>query len=104
MTGSDLFWLILLVAAFYPFIKQKTLEFGRKRLLAQMEQKRKSRAIMLVHRQELRRSWLSIFRYIDITIRRGYSSHSTHGPQGTIDFILQTLAASILPSPQISRL
>jgi ClpP class serine protease len=105
MTGSDLFWLILLVAAFYPFIKQKTLEFGRKRLLAQMEQKRKSRAIMLVHRQEtMALLGFPIFRYIDINdSEEVIRAIQLTDPKVPIDFILHTPGGLILPSLQISR-
>ncbi len=38
MTATDFFWLFLIFIALQPFIKLKTMEFGRKRLLAKMEQ------------------------------------------------------------------
>jgi ClpP class serine protease len=67
MTAGDLFWFALLGAAFYPLIKQKALELARRRMLSQLEQKRGSRAILLVHRQETMAFFgLPIFRYIDV--------------------------------------
>ena len=35
MGSTDLFWLFLIFIAIQPFIKQKALEFGRKRLLSE---------------------------------------------------------------------
>jgi hypothetical protein len=51
MTAGELFRLVIILAAFYPLIKQKTLEMAR------IEPRRNSRGILL---------GLPIFRYIDI--------------------------------------
>jgi ClpP class serine protease len=105
MNFGDLFWLALLGAAFYPWIKQKTLEINRKRLMAQMEQKRRSRVIMLVHRQEtMVLLGFPVFRFIDINDSEEVlrAIHLTH-PQRPIDLILHTPGGLVLPSLQIAR-
>jgi len=67
MTGTELFWIFLIFIALQPLIKQKAMEFARKRLLVKLEQKRSSRMILLVHRQEtMALLGFPIFRYIDI--------------------------------------
>ncbi len=105
MSFSDLFWLALLGAAFYPLIKQKALELSRKRLLAQLEQQRSSRIIMLVHRQEaMVLLGFPIFRFIDINDSEQVlrAIHLTD-PQTPLDFILHTPGGLVLPSLQIAR-
>jgi len=67
MTGTDIFWILLIFLALQPLIRQKALQFGRKRLIAKIEQSRKSRMILLVHRQEsMALLGFPIFRFIDI--------------------------------------
>ncbi|MCL4504244.1 MAG: ATP-dependent Clp protease proteolytic subunit [Deltaproteobacteria bacterium] len=105
MNFGELFWLALLGAAFYPLIKQKALEYGRKSLLAELEQKRNSRVIMLVHRQEtMAILGFPIYRYIDINDAEEVlrAIHLTD-PQIPIDFILHTPGGLVLPSLQIAR-
>ncbi len=105
MNFGELFWLALLVAAFYPVIKQKALELSRKRLLSQLEQQRGSRAIMLVHRQEsMVLLGFPIFRFIDINDSEEVirAIHLTD-PQTPLDFILHTPGGLVLPSMQIAR-
>jgi ClpP class serine protease len=48
----DIFWLFFMLSALQPVIKQHLLEASRKRLIAQIERERKSRVVLLVHRQE----------------------------------------------------
>ena len=63
--GTDIFWILILLIALQPLIKQKVMEFARKRLLMKMEQQRSSRMILLVHRQEtMVLLGFPIFRYI----------------------------------------
>jgi ClpP class serine protease len=105
MTFGDLFWVVLIVAAFYPLIKQKGMELARKRLLSQLEQKRGSRAILLVHRQEtMAILGFPIFRYIDINDSEAVirAIHLTD-PKVPIDFILHTPGGLVLASLQIAR-
>src|SRR3979411_2932314 len=62
-----LFCLFFMLSALQPVITQRLLEASRKRLITLIERERKSRVILLVHRQETM-SFLGfpVFRYIDI--------------------------------------
>ena len=63
----DIFWLFFMLSALQPLIKQKLLEASRKRLIALIERERKSRVILLVHRQEtMSLLGFPLLRYIDI--------------------------------------
>src|SRR5207248_6764365 len=63
----DIFWLFFMLSALQPIIKQKLLEASRKRMIALIERERKSRVVLLVHRQEtMSLLGFPTFRYIDI--------------------------------------
>jgi len=49
---NQLFWLIFLLLLVLPMIKAQTLEWSRERLIRAIEEKRKSRVITMIHRQE----------------------------------------------------
>ena len=61
----DIIWLFFMLSALQPIIKQKLLEASRKRMIALIERERKSRVVLLVHRQETMS--LSAFRYSAIS-------------------------------------
>ena len=52
MSPGDLIWLFFLFSALQPVLKQRLLEASRQRLIAKIERQRRSRVILLVHRQE----------------------------------------------------
>ena len=52
---SDLFWLFFVFSALQPVLRQQMLDAMRTRKIAQLERKRNSRVILLVHRQETMR-------------------------------------------------
>src|SRR5439155_1539806 len=55
------------LTALQPVVRQRLLENSRQRLLAQIERRRGSRVILLVHRQEtMSLLGFPIFRYIDV--------------------------------------
>src|SRR3982074_2027368 len=63
----DVFWLFFMLSMLQPIIKQKLLEASRKRLISLIERERKSRVVLLVHRQEtMSLLGFPVFRYIDI--------------------------------------
>src|SRR5205807_6160986 len=63
----DILWLFFMLSALQPIIKQRLLEASRKRLIALIERERKSRVVLLVHRQEtMSLLGFPLFRYIDI--------------------------------------
>jgi ClpP class serine protease len=67
MSIGDLFWLCFIFSAIRPMLRQRLLEAMRIRKISQIEGGRKSRVILLVHRQEtMRLLGFPIARYIDI--------------------------------------
>jgi len=67
MTFSDLFWIFFIFAAIEPMLRQRMLDGARRRLIAKIEARRKSRVILLVHRQEsMNLLGFPVFRFIDI--------------------------------------
>jgi len=57
MSIGDLFWLFFIFSAIQPMLRQRMLEAMRVRKIAQLESERKSRVILLVHRQETCGCW-----------------------------------------------
>jgi hypothetical protein len=55
MSIGDLFWLCFIFSAIQPMLRQWMLEAMRIRKISQIERGRKSRVILLVHRQETMR-------------------------------------------------
>jgi ClpP class serine protease len=67
MSIGDLFWLFFIFSAIQPMLRQRMLEAMRARKISQLERDRKSRVILLAHRQEtMRLLGFPIARYIDI--------------------------------------
>jgi ClpP class serine protease len=67
MSVGDLFWLFFIFTAIQPMLRQRMLEAMRTRKISQLETQRKSRVILLVHRQEtMRLLGFPVMRYIDI--------------------------------------
>src|SRR6202165_2960044 len=101
----DIFWLFFMLSALQPIIKQRLLEASRKRLIALIERERKSRVVLLVHRQETM-SFLGfpVFRYIDINDSEDVirAIHLTD-PSVPIDLVLHTPGGLVLAALQIAR-
>ena len=101
----EIFWLFFMLSALQPVIKQRLLEASRKRLIAQIERERKSRLVLLVHRQETM-SFLGfpVFRYIDINDSEEVlrAVHLTD-PEIPIDLVLHTPGGLVLAATQIAR-
>ncbi len=99
------FWLFFMISAIQPVIKQRMLEASRKKLISVIEEKFKSRLILLIHRQETM-SFLGfpVMKYIDIhdseeVIR---AIHLT-APDVPIDLVVHTPGGLVLASLQIAR-
>ena len=105
MDSSTLFWLFFIIMAFQPYLQKKMLETLRQRKIAQIETERRSRVIMLVHRQETM-SFLGfpLMRYIDINdsedVLRAIKLTDNKVP---IDIVLQTPGGMVLAATQIAR-
>src|ERR1700731_1640227 len=105
MTPADVLWIFFMLSALQPVFKQHFLEASRQRLIARIEGKRKSRVILLVHRQET----MSIlgfpaFRYIDVNDSEEVlrAIHLTD-PAVPLDIVLHTPGGLVLSSLQIAR-
>ena len=101
----DIFWLFFMLSALQPIIKQKLLEASRKRMIALIERERKSRVVLLVHRQEtMSLLGFPVFRYIDINDSEEVlrAIHLTD-PEIPIDLVLHTPGGLVLAATQIAR-
>src|SRR5256886_2331777 len=105
MSIGDLFWLFFIFSAIQPMLRQRMLEAMRVRKIAQLESKRKSRVILLVHRQEtMRLLGFPIARYIDINdseeVLRAIQMTDENVP---LDLVLHTPGGLVLAALQIAR-
>jgi ClpP class serine protease len=105
MSLSDLFWLFFMFTAVHPLIKQQMMNAMRTRKIAQLEEMRNSRVILLVHRQEtMRLLGFPVMRYIDINdsedVLRAIQMTDDDVP---IDLILHTPGGLVLAATQIAR-
>ena len=101
----DIFWLFFMLSALQPIIKQRLLEASRKRMIALIEGERKSRVILLVHRQEtMSLLGFPLFRYIDINDSEDVlrAIHLTD-PEIPLDLVLHTPGGLVLAATQIAR-
>jgi ClpP class serine protease len=101
----DLFWLFFMLTALQPVVTQRLLEASRKRLITLIERERKSRVILLVHRQEtMSLLGFPLFRYIDINDSEEVlrAIHLTD-PEIPLDLILHTPGGLVLAATQIAR-
>lgn len=101
----DIFWIIFLLTAIIPMLRQQAIERTRLRLIHQIEQKRGSRVITLIHRQEL----LSILgipltRFINIEDSEQVLRAIRLTPDNLpIDLVLHTPGGLVLAAEQIAR-
>src|SRR3977135_4232342 len=101
----DLFWLFFMLSALQPIIQQKLLEASRKRLIRLIVRDRKSRVVLLVHRQEtMSLLGFPLFRYIDINDSEEVI-HAIHltDPEIPLDLVLHTPGGLVLAATQIAR-
>ena len=101
----DIFWMFFMLSALQPIIKQKLLEASRKRLITLIERERKSRVVLLVHRQEtMSLLGFPLFRYIDINDSEEVirAIHLTD-PEIPLDLVLHTPGGLVLAATQIAR-
>lgn len=101
----NLFWIFLILASLQPIVRQRMLEWARNRAIRNFEQKRGSRVILLIHRQEtLSLLGFPIARYIDINdseaVLRAVKLTSDDIP---IDLVLHTPGGLVLASEQIAH-
>jgi ClpP class serine protease len=105
MGFADVLWLFFMISALQPIIRQKMLEASRLRVLNRFQNKRKSRVIALVHRQETM-SFLGfpIVRYIDINdSEEVLRAIKLTDPDTPIDLIIHTPGGLVLAAGQIAQ-
>src|ERR1700731_5126480 len=105
MSVGDLFWLFFVFSAVQPMLRQRMLEAMRTRKIAQLERKRGSGVILLVHRQEtMRLLGFPLVRYIDINdseeVLRAIQMTDEEVP---LDIVLHTPGGLVLAALQIAR-
>ncbi len=105
MTPGDVIWLFFMFSALQPVLKQRFLEASRQRLIAKIERERKSRVILLVHRQEqMNFLGFPVLRYIDVNdsedVLRAIHLTDASVP---IDIVLHTPGGLVLAALQIAR-
>ena len=105
MSIGDLFWLFFMFSAIQPLLRQRMLEAMRVRKISQLESERKSRVILLVHRQEtMRLLGFPIARYIDINdseeVMRAIQMTDDNVP---LDLVLHTPGGLVLAALQIAK-
>jgi len=102
---SLIFWIIILLSIFYPALHKREVELQRIKLIARFQNKRKSRVITLIHRQES----LSFFgipfrKMIDIEDSEEILRAIRITPDDVpIDLILHTPGGLVLAAEQIAR-
>lgn len=101
----SLLWIFFIISALQPVIRQKLLEAARLRKLREIEEQRRSRVILLIHRQETM-SFLGfpLVRYIDIddseAVLRAIKMTDDNVP---IDLVLHTPGGLVLAAEQIAQ-
>jgi ClpP class serine protease len=105
MSFGDLIWLFFIFSAIQPMLQQKMLEAMRVRKISQLERERKSRVILLVHRQEtMRFLGFPVARYIDINdseeVLRAIQMTDVDVP---LDLVLHTPGGLVLAALQIAK-
>src|SRR4030088_3018358 len=102
MSFGDLIWLFFMFSAIQPILRQRMLEAMRVRKISQLESRRNSRVILLVHRQEtMRFLGFPVARYIDINdsedVLRAIQMTDDEVP---LDIILHTPGGLVLAALQ----
>src|SRR6202162_1284642 len=105
MSFGDLIWLFFIFSAIQPVLRQRMLEAMRTRKISQLERQRKSRVILLVHRQEtMRFLGFPVMRYIDVSdseeVLRAIHMTDDDVP---LDIVLHTPGGLVLAALQIAR-
>lgn len=105
MSVSDLFWIFLVLVALQPMLRQWLLNASRMRKIMQIENKRGSRLILLVHRQEtMRLLGFPVMRYIDVNDSEDVlRAIQMTGDDVPLDIVLHTPGGLVLAALQIAR-
>ncbi len=102
---GDLFWIFLLLSSLQPIWQKRQIQYRRVSSLQQFQQERKSRVILLIHRQEsISLLGIPISRYITIEdSEQILRAIRLTPPEVPIDLILHTPGGLVLATEQIAR-
>jgi len=105
MDFINIIWIFFLIISLTPIVKQKVMDSSRLRLMRKLEEKRGSRVIALIHRQEsMSILGFPIARYIDIQdSEQVLRAIKLTNPKIPIDIILHTPGGLVLASEQIAH-
>lgn len=105
MSVTNLFWIFFVLVSLQPAVRQKLLQMSRLRTLRRLEQKRGSRVIALIHRQEtLALLGFPLLRYIDIQdSEQVLRAIRLTAPDVPIDLIIHTPGGLVLAAEQIAH-
>ena len=105
MDIGQVIWFFFILMALQPVVKQRLLEASRQRLIAHIERQRRSRVILLVHRQEtMSLVGFPIMRYIDINDAEDVMrACEMTDPEVPLDIVLHTPGGLVLAALQIAR-
>jgi ClpP class serine protease len=100
----DIFWIFILIISIWPLFKHKTVENQRLKAIKGIENKRKSRVITMIHRQEaLNIMGLTVSRFINIEDAEHVLRAIRLTPDDMpIDLLLHTPGGLVLASEQIA--
>jgi ClpP class serine protease len=101
----DIFWVILAVSSFLPVLQKRQVAFRRVQALREFERSRRSRVILLIHRQEsISFLGIPISSYISIEdSEQVLRAIRLTPPEVPIDLILHTPGGLVLATEQIAR-
>ncbi|HXF70083.1 MAG TPA: hypothetical protein VNK89_09770 [Thermoflexus sp.] len=105
MSIFDLFWIFLIFSTLLPALQRRLLEEARARLIRQIERRRGTRLITMIHRQETIGFFgLPLSRYIDIEdSEQVLRAIRLTPPDMPIDMILHTPGGLVLAAEQIAQ-
>ena len=101
----DLFWVFIVLSSLQPWWQKRQMEIRRVQTLQTFEQQRRSRVILLIHRQEsINLLGIPISRYISIEDSEQVLRAIRFTPPAVpIDLILPTPGGLVLATEQIAR-
>ncbi|OPZ81054.1 MAG: Serine dehydrogenase proteinase [bacterium ADurb.Bin429] len=101
---SQLFWLFIILSFLWPVLRQRMLESARAKMIHALQQRRGSRVIVLIHRQESMAIFgLPFYRYITIEdSEQVLRAIRLTPPDVPIDLVLHTPGGLVLASEQIA--
>jgi len=101
----DILWLFFIVSALQPALHRRFLDSMRTRKIAQIERKRGTRVILLVHRQEtMSLLGFPLMRYIDVNdSEEVLRAIQMTGDDVPLDIVLHTPGGLVLAALQIAR-